>query len=130
MNEIFQVHLAGKGLCGRALRYQLLPVDQVESIKFELGVALGNDVSIAKYRRAVAVEAWGRMIHSFTDPVAPKEIAAAKWHARPSDGLARHWAELFGTKDTETLRRIFEKEHEADEADVDAIMGKRIAVVE
>jgi hypothetical protein len=127
---MFQVHLSGKGLCGRAVRYETLDAEQIEQIEAATANALGKEVLFSEYRRKVAMEALGRMISSYTEPVAEKDLPAAKWLPRPPDGILRHWKELFGARDSAMLRQIYEREHSVSDADVEAIMGKKVAVVE
>src|SRR5579862_8405131 len=113
--DLQQVHLSGKGCCGRGVRYRRLTVEEIETI--ELGVAedLGKDVKMGAYWRQCEIECLQLSIQSFTEPVAPADLAKAKWQKK-GPMFASQMREIFAAKDLDLLRGIFRREHKASES--------------
>jgi len=127
--DLLQVHLAGKGCCRRAVRYRHLTVEEIESIELSVADDLGKDVKMGVYWRQCELECLELSIQSFTEPVAPEDLAKAKWQKKgPMFGTQMR--QIVEAKDLDLLRGIFRREHKASEADLDAILEKKVAVVE
>lgn len=128
--QLYQIHLKGNGFGGRAVRYRLLTPDEIDQRESMIAEDLGKDATVVQFNKKVAEACLELMIHSFTDPCKPKDLPEAKWYPAPMGSLLERWGEFFNAKDSTFLRKLFLREHGVNDAEMDAIMGERVPVLE
>jgi hypothetical protein len=131
MSEYTQIHLQGRGMCQRGVRYRVLTVDQIEHNERQIATELSKESSMMEYRAKVARLGLEEMIIAVSDPVTPEKIMSASWKAVTGDSLSRDWSTLFNAKDTAVLKSIYANEHTVSQEELDLIMaGKQTVLVE
>lgn len=124
-----QIHLVGKGFSGRAVRYVTLDDEQVEKVELTAAREVGKE--------GTNLEMWSRqqrigmetMIRMVSDPVSETDLPKARWSAVTAQQLHDGWKDLFTNKDTKTLKRAYDEEHEVRGAELDIILGKKMGVL-
>jgi hypothetical protein len=126
--KVFQLHLNGKNMSGRGVRYRMLSDREVDR----------NEAEAARGAREGSVngEIWSatkrlgleQMVVAMTEP-GQKDLGGAVWRKTTPQELSEGWSGFFNAKDTAVLVEAYESKHEASKAELDAVMGKEVEVL-
>jgi hypothetical protein len=127
--EYQQIHLFGKGLSGRAVRYVTLNDEQVEHIELEAAREIGKEGTNLDMWARVQRMGMELMVKQVSDPCSREDLPKASWKAVTPAVLHGSWRTLFTNKDTKILKRAYDEEHEVTRSDLDAIMAGKVQVL-
>lgn len=145
---INRVHIysPGRKLCGRAVRYVTLSIDDLDNIELQI-VRGAPEITRLELRRRVADDIMLTSIREVSDPVPMLAIEAvkdaegkvitparqepdwanAKWRPMDAATLELQKNKLFKTKDMLVLRAIFSDEYDVTQKDLDDITSGKVA---
>lgn len=142
MGDVFQVHLHGYGLSGRAVRYRILTPSEVDKVELLARGELAVDGNMLDFQAAVAKNGLEHMLVAVSESsVSPQRFrcepnedgtkpAPINWRPMSPGELATAWNDLFTSRDTTLLKRLYAREHVVTEADLELIMVGKALVTE
>jgi hypothetical protein len=129
------IHLTGKGMSGRLVKYKILPMPEIERIEQQIGREVTKGTSVLEYSRKLNDVGRKSMIVAVTEPMSPAERkatppAAIKWQLLDIATVEIEWNRLFTTKDTVVLRSVYDQEHSISPAELEDIMAGKVEELE
>lgn len=124
-----QMHLNGKGMSKRAVRYKELDPDQVGDNLVATAKLVGENATVLEFKKVEWRNGIKQMITEFSDPCDDQFAPDVKWR-KVTPGMLDNIGDYFKSKDVAVLEHVFRELHEATPAEVAAIAGKAVPVSE
>ncbi len=131
--DVSQILLSATNCSGRGVRYKLLTPSERERVQLNAGKHVGPDTTILELRNLENRFGVQAMIVAYTKQTGFKDesklmVENVVWQNTDAMELEDQYNKLFTAKDDAVLCRVYQKNHEVSESEVDAIMGKSIQV--
>jgi hypothetical protein len=127
---MYQIHLTGKGMSGRAVRLEVLTTTQIEAAEIAAARDVTSESLQLEYKNKFEKLCMVQMIKEYTEKVTPEKLPEAKWNkSDPADLDVRGLSTYFNTRDIPVLKTWFRTKHDVTQAEVDEVLGKEVAVV-
>jgi hypothetical protein len=124
------IHLTGKGMSGRLVRYRVLTFPEVQHNETQVARGLTKDTTKAEYDAMLNDLGREQMVVAVSEPVTPEKRLEAKWRQVDPTTLTLEWNKLFTTRDTAALRMLYDREHTVTTSDIEAIMAGKVEELE
>lgn len=121
----------GAAFSRRAVRFRVLKPAEVAHARGLVYPTVDEHTKLIEIENAIATEGVAMMVSAFTEPCDPNGIGEAKWTKVTAVEMGEALkGDTFTTKDVETLKQVFHKLHHVSGAELDAIMGGIVGVVD
>lgn len=142
MSTVRQIHLIGAkgklvGYSGRGVRMRDLDAAEKDLASRIAAKAAGPDATNGEFMSRRTSECLCRSIVAVTKEgkLSAEGVMAATWMSTTQEALEDtggplSFAKLFTAKDRDAMAHFFRLHHDAEEADVEAIMGKEIELTD
>lgn len=130
--EKIQFHLNAPACSGRGVRIKLLSPDETNQLMLDAAKILGSEGTMVELKKLEWSMGVRQMICSVTVQKGLKDVMGedVSWKDYDRQLMDQEYKKLFGPKDDAILQALYRQYHEVSQAEVDAIAGKALPVLE
>lgn len=128
MPSATQYHLRGKGFSGRCVRLRVLTGDELDKYFDNTSMLLGKDATMGELLTKHKLYCLKATVIAMTEPNSESPTKNSGWEKVSFEKVQTEFDTLFTAKDREMIGRIYNQNHDPNQAEIADIMGGGIPV--